>query len=110
MNKRKIGFKKTTDLAEFAKLTNEQGGEWWLLKECGRYSLCMCKEKYLCDNRNYYYTTPVYQIFKDGARIYASTNYREAWDTFVKFAEESKRWEKIKIANENATKTIEVSE
>lgn len=81
-----------TDLEAFAKLTLEQGGEWRFLEERGGYSIHCSKVKYICEH-NFYYTTPVYQIFKDGTRIYTNTNYRESYDTFVRLAKESEKWE-----------------
>lgn len=87
-----------TDLETFAKLTLEQGGEWWFLEERGGYSIHCSKVKYICEH-NFYYTAPVYQIFKDGTRIYTNTNYRESYDTFVRLAKKSEKWEEIE--NEN---------
>lgn len=71
-----------TELQIFAEVTLNHGGEWWLLEESKSYSLYGCKTKFTVNHQTYY-NPPVYQVFNGkGKRIYASTNYREAYNKY----------------------------
>lgn len=72
-----------TELELFAKATLEQGGKWWTLEQRKNICLCMTKSRYLYEN-NYYYDSAVYQVFKNGNRIFASTNFFEAFQAYKK--------------------------
>lgn len=72
-----------TDLELFAKQTLEQGGEWYKLED----GLYLSKSKYLVNN-NYFYNTPVYQVFNtEGKRLFASTSYDAAYRFWVNLTE-----------------------
>lgn len=72
-----------TELQIFAEVTLNHGGEWWLLEESESYSLYGCKTKFTVNHQTYY-NPPVYQVFNSkGKRIYASTNYREAYNKYI---------------------------
>lgn len=70
-----------TDLETFAKATIDRGGEWYTLQSSGRYCLCECKTMHWKMNARYF-ESPTFQIFRDGARIFVSLNYREAYEKF----------------------------
>lgn len=70
-----------TELETFAKATLDNGGTWHTLEHSGRFALCKSQDKYMIRN-NYYFTSPVYQIFEDGKRIFTTMVY---WDACVKF-------------------------
>ena len=75
-----------TDLRAFAKFTLDRGGIWHDIEKSGRFSMYKTQDRYMNRN-NYVFTTPVYQIFEDGKRIFASTNYREACEHFRRLKE-----------------------
>lgn len=75
-----------TDLETFAKATTERGGEWWILERFGCYCLCECKPVYMRKNMKYC-DSPTFQVFKNGARMFASTNYREAYEKYKRLKE-----------------------
>ena len=64
-----------TELELFAKATLEQGGDWELIRQDGELGLYQSNSKYMWDGRYIHYLNPVYQIFKNGNRIFASTNF-----------------------------------
>lgn len=72
-----------SELELFAKQTLEQGGEWYKLEgEFCKGGLFVSKTKYLVNN-NYYYDTPVYQVFNaEGKRLFATTSYNAAYKYF----------------------------
>ena len=65
------------ELEIFAKHTIESGGEWWIIDKSGNVGLYESKNKYMLEH-NYYYDTPVFQVFNHGKRIFSSTNYYHA--------------------------------
>ena len=73
-----------TDLELFAKATLEQGGVWRLIRQDGELGLYQSNSKYMLDGRYIHYLNPVYQIFKNGNRIFASTNFFEAFQAYKK--------------------------
>lgn len=75
-----------TDVQAFAKFTLGRGGVWHEIEKSGSYALYKTQDRYMNRN-NYVFTTPVYQIFKDGARVFASTSYREAYEHFRRLKE-----------------------
>jgi len=80
-----------TELEIFSEVTLKHGGEWWRLEESERYSLYGCKTKYMYKH-NYYYNPPVYQIFDEkGKRVFASTDYRTAYEKYTNLCKEDKR-------------------
>lgn len=67
-----------TELELFAKLTLEQGGEWFLLEQSEMVSLYESKTKW-CDGRNYFYNHPVFHIFNaEGKRLHVTSSYATA--------------------------------
>lgn len=75
-----------TDLETFAKATIDRNGEWYTLKSDGRFCFCECKMVYWHGN-NRYYESPTYQIFRDGTRMFVSTNYRETCEKYERMIE-----------------------
>ncbi len=72
-----------TELEKFAKITLEQGGEWFKLEESEFYSLHESKTKYMPKNYSYY--SPVFQIFDSkGKRVLAHTDYRTTYEKYRK--------------------------
>lgn len=74
--------KDMTELSIFAEATINQGGEWWLICEDGNVGLYQSKSKYMLGGQCNHYLNPVYQVFKNGNRIFASTNYYEALNEY----------------------------
>ena len=72
-----------TDLELFAR----HADQWWTLEKSGAYTLCK-SQNWHCDGRNYYGDTPVYQVFKDGKRVLATTNYLYAVEYMRKVKQE----------------------
>lgn len=75
-----------TELETFAKATLDKGGKWYTLEKYGRFALCKTQDKYMIRN-NYYFTSPVYQIFEDGKRIFTTMVYLDACNKFRKLKE-----------------------
>ena len=80
-----------TDLEIFAKMTIDKGGEWFTLERGDDYSIYESKGKYMV-NHNYFYESPVYQIFdKNGNRVLATTDMRIAFAKFNQLRSD-KKW------------------
>lgn len=72
------------ELETFAKFTLDSGGVWFTLEKSDDYTLFKTQDRYLHKN-NYYYDTPIYQIFNaDGKRIFAGTDYLQAYNYYKK--------------------------
>lgn len=70
------------ELETFIKFTLDKGGVWFRLEKSDSYSLYKSQDKYLYKH-NYYFTPAVYQIFDaEGKRVFASTNYRQAYEHY----------------------------
>lgn len=71
-----------TELEIFSEITLSRGGVWYMLAECKGYSMYKTQDA-IKGTRETKYTTPVFQIFdKDGQRIFAGMNYKEAYNYF----------------------------
>lgn len=72
---------KETELQLFARITTENGGEWWELEANAKagYAIYMSKTKIETKGKSFY-LSPVYQVFdtKTGRRVYASTDQNAA--------------------------------
>ena len=71
-----------TELELFAKATLEQGGVWELIRQDGELGLYQSNSKFMWDGRYIHYLNPVYQIFKNGNRIFASSYFFEAFKMY----------------------------
>ena len=69
------------ELEIFSSFTLKQGGIWYQLEESEYGGLYKTYSKYT-DGRNYYNTTPVFQVFKDGKRLFVSESYLLAYKVF----------------------------
>ena len=74
------------ELEIFSSFTLKQGGVWYELEKYNELGLYKTYSKYT-DERNYYNTTPVFQVFKDGKRMFATTSYKLAYDYYIKMKE-----------------------
>ena len=72
-----------TELEIFAKFTLEHGGIWHELERSENAGLYKTQTRRM-NGRNYEYDSPVYQVFVDGKRVFASTNYRQAYAKYKK--------------------------
>jgi len=69
-----------TTLERIAKSINEQGGVFYLLANVDGYKLFVSKTRYL-SGHNYYYNSPVYQIFDgSGRRVYVTQSLYYAYE------------------------------
>ena len=73
-----------TELEMLAKFTVENNGKWILLEEKCDYKLFEVTRVFEF-NHYYYNETPVYQIFHNGKRILATTNYSEAYQCYLNY-------------------------
>lgn len=63
-----------TTLERIAKSINEQGGVFYPLANIDGYKLFVSKTRYL-SGHNYYYNSPVFQIFDSNGRRVYTTQY-----------------------------------
>lgn len=73
-----------TELEMLAKFTVENNGKWALLEEKDDIKLFESTKPFEC-NHYYYNETPVYQIFRNGKRVLATTNYSEAYQCYLNY-------------------------
>lgn len=70
-----------TDLETFAKFTLERGGIWHEIEKKGRFAMYKTCDRY--EQNNFIWNDIiVYQIFKDGMRVLATTDYKAAVQSF----------------------------
>lgn len=76
------------ELETFAKFTLEHGGIWYELERSENVGLYKTQGRRMI-GRNYEYDSPVYQVFVDGKRVFATMNYRQAYAKYKKTLEET---------------------
>lgn len=77
------------ELETFAKFTLENGGIWHELERTENVELYKTQTRRM-NGRNYEYDSPVYQVFVRGKRVFASTNYRQAYARYKNALEDAK--------------------
>ena len=71
-----------TELETYAQFALDNGGFWYPLEKSDNYTMTKSQNKYMVKH-NYYYDSPVYQIFDaQGKRIFASTNYIATYEKY----------------------------
>ena len=76
-----------SELELFAKITLEKDGIWRQIEKNGRYAMYKTQDRYMYKNE-YRYNSPVYQIFCDGKRVFASINRAESYAEYKRLIHE----------------------
>ena len=76
-----------TELEMLAKFTVENNGKWALLEEKEECKLIESTKPFEF-NHYYFNEEPIYQIFRNGKRVLATTNYIEAFQCYLNYVME----------------------